>query len=288
MTGVEPYDRDVAMAFESYALYPQKTVEQNLASPLRSGPLRHLDACPAGRADPPGDDDAGHRPPAGAVSPASCPTGSASAPRSAECWSGPPTCTCWTSRSRTWTRSCAPRCVPSSKQLGEMSSTTTLYVTPRLPGGARTGRPGRGAAGGPAGPGRHARAGVARAGGHVRRADVRPAGDEPARRRPRRGADGGHRGEDRAAGSRSGCPPSWPARGGPARRSGSASGPGPGVVDGPEPADRLVLRGRVTLAERLGRLVELSVDVAGESGHRGDDPTSGCGRAIEVGLAVDW
>src|SRR5919109_355078 len=37
MTDVEPYDRGVAMAFESYALYPQKTVEQNLASPLRSG-----------------------------------------------------------------------------------------------------------------------------------------------------------------------------------------------------------------------------------------------------------
>lgn len=37
MTGVEPYHRNVAMAFESYALYPQKTVEQNLASPLRSG-----------------------------------------------------------------------------------------------------------------------------------------------------------------------------------------------------------------------------------------------------------
>jgi multiple sugar transport system ATP-binding protein len=37
MTGVEPYDRGVAMAFESYALYPQKTVAENLASPLRSG-----------------------------------------------------------------------------------------------------------------------------------------------------------------------------------------------------------------------------------------------------------
>lgn len=37
MTGVEPYHRNVAMAFESYALYPQKTVEQNLASPLKSG-----------------------------------------------------------------------------------------------------------------------------------------------------------------------------------------------------------------------------------------------------------
>lgn len=37
MTGVEPYHRNVAMAFESYALYPQKTVLDNLASPLRSG-----------------------------------------------------------------------------------------------------------------------------------------------------------------------------------------------------------------------------------------------------------
>lgn len=37
MQGVEPYHRNVAMAFESYALYPQKTVAENLASPLKSG-----------------------------------------------------------------------------------------------------------------------------------------------------------------------------------------------------------------------------------------------------------
>ncbi|WP_019204479.1 ABC transporter ATP-binding protein [Tsukamurella sp. 1534] len=37
MTLAEPYHRNVAMAFESYALYPQKTVSENLASPLRSG-----------------------------------------------------------------------------------------------------------------------------------------------------------------------------------------------------------------------------------------------------------
>lgn len=36
MAGVEPYDRNVAMAFESYALYPQHTVFENLVSPLRS------------------------------------------------------------------------------------------------------------------------------------------------------------------------------------------------------------------------------------------------------------
>ncbi len=37
MTRVEPYHRNVAMAFESYALYPQKSVAENLASPLKSG-----------------------------------------------------------------------------------------------------------------------------------------------------------------------------------------------------------------------------------------------------------
>ena len=37
VTLVEPYHRNVAMAFESYALYPQKTMKENLASPLKSG-----------------------------------------------------------------------------------------------------------------------------------------------------------------------------------------------------------------------------------------------------------
>jgi multiple sugar transport system ATP-binding protein len=37
VTRVEPYHRNVAMAFESYALYPQKTVSENLDSPLKSG-----------------------------------------------------------------------------------------------------------------------------------------------------------------------------------------------------------------------------------------------------------
>ncbi|MDT7842316.1 ABC transporter ATP-binding protein [Streptomyces justiciae] len=36
MRGVEPYDRGVAMCFESYALYPHRSVYDNLASPLRS------------------------------------------------------------------------------------------------------------------------------------------------------------------------------------------------------------------------------------------------------------
>jgi multiple sugar transport system ATP-binding protein len=41
MNAVEPYKRNVAMAFESYALYPQYTVGQNLAFPLKA-PVRKL------------------------------------------------------------------------------------------------------------------------------------------------------------------------------------------------------------------------------------------------------
>jgi multiple sugar transport system ATP-binding protein len=36
MTHVEPYERNVAMAFENYALYPQKTVFENMSFPLKS------------------------------------------------------------------------------------------------------------------------------------------------------------------------------------------------------------------------------------------------------------
>ncbi|MEV5434812.1 ABC transporter ATP-binding protein [Streptomyces sp. NPDC052682] len=46
MAGVEPYDRGVAMCFESYALYPHRSAYDNLASPLRSPRYR----LPAGEA----------------------------------------------------------------------------------------------------------------------------------------------------------------------------------------------------------------------------------------------
>lgn len=48
MTGVEPYDRGVAMCFESYALYPHRSAYDNLASPLRS-PKYRLPAAEARR-----------------------------------------------------------------------------------------------------------------------------------------------------------------------------------------------------------------------------------------------
>jgi len=38
---VEPKDRDIAMVFESYALYPHKTVRANMAFPLRVGKTKY-------------------------------------------------------------------------------------------------------------------------------------------------------------------------------------------------------------------------------------------------------
>ncbi|MFG2787214.1 ABC transporter ATP-binding protein [Streptomyces sp. NPDC048419] len=46
MAGVEPYDRGVAMCFESYALYPHRSAYDNLVSPLRS-PRHRLPAAEA-------------------------------------------------------------------------------------------------------------------------------------------------------------------------------------------------------------------------------------------------
>ena len=41
---VEPKDRDIAMVFESYALYPHKTVRANMAFPLRVGKTKYSDS----------------------------------------------------------------------------------------------------------------------------------------------------------------------------------------------------------------------------------------------------
>jgi len=41
MNGVSPQDRDIAMIFENYALYPNLTVFDNMAAPLRAPKRRH-------------------------------------------------------------------------------------------------------------------------------------------------------------------------------------------------------------------------------------------------------
>lgn len=69
----------------------------------------------------------------------------------------------------------------------------------------------------------------------------------------------------------------------------AAGHPAPRPLGGfrPPPTDRLTLRGKVTLAERLGRSVELSVAVGGDTliAMTSDQRV---GEGDEVTLAVEW
>ena len=109
---VPPKDRDIAMVFQNYALYPHMTVRQNMAFSLK------LAKAPQDRRSTSGS---GGRPRSSAwrhcstVSRASCRAASASAWP----WAGPSSairrCSCSTSRCRTSTPSCASRCAPRSR-----------------------------------------------------------------------------------------------------------------------------------------------------------------------------
>ena len=48
VTRLQPRDRDVAMVFQSYALYPHMTVAENIAYPLRIRKLSAAEQSPAG------------------------------------------------------------------------------------------------------------------------------------------------------------------------------------------------------------------------------------------------
>ena len=106
---IKPGDRDVAMVFQNYALYPHMTVERNLGFPLKMrgqpkaevaaeiaevAKLLGLDRCWRGI-------------------PASCRAGSASGSRSVGRSSASRSPSSWMSRSRTSTRCCGSRCAPS-------------------------------------------------------------------------------------------------------------------------------------------------------------------------------
>ncbi len=123
---VEPKDRNIAMVFQNYALYPHMTVYENMSYGLR---IRRL---------PPADDQRaraarGEDPRAGAVprrgSRASSPAASASAwPWDAPSCASPPRSSS-TSRSPTSTRSCACRCASRSRSCTGELRTTSIYVT---------------------------------------------------------------------------------------------------------------------------------------------------------------
>jgi multiple sugar transport system ATP-binding protein len=292
MNGVEPYERNVAMAFESYALYPQKTVEQNLASPLRSGRsgawsaaeqaerirqvtttlgIEHL------RARFPRELSNGQRQRTalGRV-----------LVRPADIYLLDEPLSHLDAKLRAAMRA-------ELKQLGEMSSTTTLYVTHDYQEALALGD----------------RVGVLREGRLVQVGTPEQVWHAPADTfvarmfgQPEMNLFSADLTADLAAVPTGGIA-ARTGRGGiavglPAELAGVAGGAGAAVrlgirprdldvLTGPAPADRLVLRGRVTLAERLGRLVELSVDVAGEAVIAVTDDQR-VREGDQVGMAVDW
>ena len=284
MTGVEPYHRNVAMAFESYALYPQKTVFENLASPLRSGRTGTY-AGAAGRADRAGHHHAGHQPPAEAL-PAGAVQRAAPAGRArAGCWSAPPTSTCSTSRCSHLDAKLRAAMRAELKQLGEMSSTTTLYVThdyqealalgDRIGGAARRAGSCRSARRRRSGASRWTRSSPRRWASRrstcstpTVEAGLAPGGGDRVRRRRRRRTRDG-RGAGRASGRAT-----W--------RSCTVESPRRAPVG---------LRGarHGALAERLGRLVELVVRRRRRRSHHGHlQRPRACTRATTVELAADW
>jgi multiple sugar transport system ATP-binding protein len=274
MTGVEPYDRGVAMAFESYALYPQKTVEENLASPLRSG--RNGTWTPQQQAErikqvttTLGIDHLLERYPRELSNGQRQRTALGRVlVRPAEVYLLDEPLSHLDAKLRAAMRA-------ELKQLGELSGTTTLYVTHDYQEALALGD----------------RIGVLREGRLVQVGTpaqvwtapvdtfVARSLGQPEMNLLEAEVDGGlaHVGNAFTVAA--------PAAEGPVRvgiRPRDLE-----IVDGAPPADRLVLRGRVALAERLGRLVELSVDVAEvrvitvTSDHRVHEGDA-------VTLAADW
>jgi multiple sugar transport system ATP-binding protein len=254
MTGVEPYDRGVAMAFESYALYPQRTVEQNLASPLRSG--RNGTWTPAQQAErirqvttTLGIDHLLGRYPRELSNGQRQRTALGRVlVRPAEVYLLDEPLSHLDAKLRAAMRA-------ELKQLGDLSGTTTLYVTHDYQEALALGD----------------RIGVLREGRLVQVGTPTQVWTEPVDTFVARTigqpemnlldavVDGGAA-RTPGGGVVLGVGPEVPA--GDAVRLGIRPRDLE-IVDRQAPDDRLVLRGRVVLAERLGRSVELSIDVAG-------------------------
>ena len=105
VTTQEPGERDVAMVFQSYALYPHMTVAQNIGFPLKmvGTPAAEIERAVAEAAAKVG---IGHLL---SARPASSRAASSSAARWRARSCASRGCSCSTSRSRTSTRSCASR-----------------------------------------------------------------------------------------------------------------------------------------------------------------------------------
>jgi putrescine transport system ATP-binding protein len=105
MAGIPPYDRPTNMMFQSYALFPHMTVEQNVSFGLKQ------DKYPESEIKQRVSQmlDMVQLTPFAKRKPHHCPAVSASASPSPGRWSSSRSCCCWTSRSARSTRSCARR-----------------------------------------------------------------------------------------------------------------------------------------------------------------------------------
>ncbi len=109
---VPPKDRDIAMVFQSYALYPHMTVRENLEFGLKIRKTPKAGDGPAGQR---GGARSSASPSSSTASPSSSRAASASASPSAAPSCASPPSSCSTSRSPTSTPSCACRCAPRSR-----------------------------------------------------------------------------------------------------------------------------------------------------------------------------
>ena len=123
---VAPKDRDIAMVFQSYALYPHMSVYDNLAFGLKLRKVAQGRDRQAGQARRPGSSSSSS---SSTASPRSSPAASASASRSAGRSSASPRCSSWTSRCPTSTPSCASQTRAEIARLHQRLGTTMVYVT---------------------------------------------------------------------------------------------------------------------------------------------------------------
>ena len=127
VTPLPPGDRNVAMVFQDYALYPHMTVRDNIAYPLQDQEGRTAPSATP-RREAAGDSlslDQPDGPPSG---PALGRPAAARRPRPGRSPPGP-TRSCSTSRCRTSTPACASRRARSSSSCSASSATTAVFVT---------------------------------------------------------------------------------------------------------------------------------------------------------------
>ena len=121
-----PKERDIAMVFQNYALYPHMTVRDNMAFCLKLAKADKVDRSTQGRTAPPRS-----------WRWTRCSTATRASSRAASAsawpWAAPSCatrrCSCSTSRCPTSTPSCAWRCAAEIKELHQRLKTTSIYVT---------------------------------------------------------------------------------------------------------------------------------------------------------------